>query len=56
MHCVFGLSCQEDSEDGETGRRPSEDLMSDAEQASEDGKNTYTLSVRIGHFKIQKNN
>lgn len=34
------LSWQEDSEDSETGRRPSEDLMSDVEQASEDGKNT----------------
>lgn len=40
MQYLCALSYQEDSEDGETDRRPSEDLMSDAEQASEDGRNT----------------
>lgn len=36
LHC--GLSPQEDSEDGEIGRRPSEELVSEAEPATEDGE------------------
>ncbi|XP_075901818.1 KICSTOR complex protein SZT2 [Nelusetta ayraudi] len=38
FYCPASSKREEDSEDGETGRRPSEDLMSDAEQASEDEK------------------
>lgn len=32
------LSCQEDSEDDETGRRPTEGLLLEAEQSTEDGE------------------
>ena len=36
LHC--GLSSQEDSEDGDVGRRPSEELVSEAEPATDDGE------------------
>lgn len=36
LHCC--LTSQEDSEDGETERRPSDDLVSEAEPAMEDGE------------------
>lgn len=35
------LSCQEDSEDGEMSRRPSEELFLEAEPSTEDGEH-YT--------------
>lgn len=39
---LCALSPQEDSEDGEVGRRPSEELVSDAEPATEDGEFKYS--------------
>lgn len=49
LHC--GLSRQEDSEDGEAGRRPSEELVSEAEPATEDGE--HQVCVRIQHTQGQ---
>lgn len=48
LHC--GSSPQEDSEDGETGRRPSEDLVSEAEPATEDGEDHSKYLALILYF------
>lgn len=40
-----GLSPQEDSEDGE--RRPSEELLSEAEPATEDGEERSQMSMQL---------
>lgn len=46
LHC--GLSPQEDSEDCETGRRPSEEMLSEAEPATEDGEeNSEMISLNL---------
>lgn len=50
-HC--GLSPQEDSEDGEAGRRPSEELVSEAEPATEDGEHQVCVRIRQGHAAVK---
>lgn len=44
LHC--GLSPQEDSEDGEVGRRPSVELVSEAEPATEDGERQVCVGIQ----------
>ncbi len=50
MHCA--LSPQEDSEDGEIGRRPSEELVSEAEPATEDGEEPFKNSFDCKMFSL----
>lgn len=45
------LSPQEDSEDGETERRPSEELVSEAEPAVEDGEELSLTYIKKGSFQ-----
>lgn len=47
-----GLSPQEDSEDGEIERRPSEELMSEAEAATEDGEDDHVCVTSLGGNKL----
>lgn len=44
LHC--GLSSQEDSEDGDVGRIPSEELVSEAEPATDDGEVCFWHDVQ----------
>lgn len=49
LYLYCGSSLQEDSEDGEMERRPSEELVSEAEPATEDGE------VQLKRNKIKTN-